>query len=159
MIKISNLSDYACIVTSSLLREEKACLSASELSQQTGFAQPTVSKVLKLLNDADIVQSTRGVNGGYRAAKPAGQISVADVIRAIDGAPTLTSCALDDSQCQYSDECQLRGTWQLVNAAITSALDAITFEHMTQSMSLNSIKQAIVAAWMPNSSQTQGVDS
>ena len=66
MFKISKLVDYSCIVLSLLFRESGASMSSSELAEKSRIGHASVSKVLKLLNEASLIESARGAKGGYR---------------------------------------------------------------------------------------------
>lgn len=147
MIKVSNLSDYAGVIINLLLNEQGARLSASELASRTNMGQATVSKVLKLLHDARLVESERGVNGGYRVTLPASSITLADVIQAIEGLPGLTACTQSEKGCQYAASCDMSGNWQSINLAMLGFLGAINFEHMRRSLSVQDVKQAVTSHW------------
>lgn len=123
MIKLSRLTDYAVVVLGKLATEQGKQMTAAELATGTGIPEPTVSKVLKLLAKPGLIRSTRGVNGGYTLDKASTEISVAEVIAALEGPIALTAC-VDGSEdsCNFHQVCSLKGRWQKVNDAIQSAL-------------------------------------
>ena len=125
MLRLSKLTDYAVVV---LLRlGEGAVRTTPALAAVTGVPEPTVAKVLKFLTVADLVASTRGARGGYRLARRLDEMSVADVIAAIDGPIALTACVDGGSGlCDVQSTCSVRGRWNLVNEAIRSALGGIS---------------------------------
>ena len=84
MLRISKLTDYAILAMVELTRDGEM-LSAHALSERVGVELPTASKVLKMLAGYGLLDSYRGANGGYRAGRPASDISVAEVIAAIAG--------------------------------------------------------------------------
>ena len=132
MLRLSKLTDYAVVV---LLRlgQDGAVRTTPGLSAATGVPEPTVAKVLKQLAGADIVVSQRGAHGGYRLARPLIDVSVADIIRAIDGPIALTACVDGGSGlCEVQSVCAVRGRWNLVNEAIQTALGAITLADLDQ---------------------------
>lgn len=131
MLKISKLADYATLIMHWLSTHSDDRFSAAVISNTLGIATPTVSKVLKLLNDADLVTSTRGANGGYHMSRSAEKVSLADIISAIDGRPAMTECSHDDSRCQYDHHCELRGNWQYINTVIYDLLDRLSLCDMT----------------------------
>jgi FeS assembly SUF system regulator len=127
MIKLTRLSDYAVVVLSLLSREQGGVMTAAVLAEKTGIPEPTVAKVLKLLAKQDIVVSTRGVNGGYAMEREAHQVTVADLITALEGPIALTACVDGEPEdCTLSELCPLRGGWQKVNTAIKTALSSVT---------------------------------
>ncbi|MGE0787209.1 MAG: SUF system Fe-S cluster assembly regulator [Sandaracinaceae bacterium] len=133
MLRISRLADYGVVVGTHLAGLPGGTLrSVRELSDATGLPQPTISKVLKLLSQDRVVESTRGVNGGYRLAEPAADITVARVIAALEGPIGITECGVeeDHEDCDHSEHCSVRGNWQLINRAILGALDGISLAEM-----------------------------
>ena len=76
MIKLSRLTDYAVVVLAEMARAKGELLAASTLSAKTGIPEPTVSKVLKTLSRNGLIASVRGVAGGYRLERAAGDIPV-----------------------------------------------------------------------------------
>ncbi len=126
MIKISKLTDYAILVLSTLAQTQGQLLTTSALSVSTRIPEPTVAKVLKHLTKQGIVQSTRGVHGGYMMARDPARITVHELIVALEGPISITSCANNDSdQCIVKDYCTVRGGWQKINDTITAALDEL----------------------------------
>lgn len=126
MLRLSKLTDYAVVVLMRL-DAEGGVRNAPALAQATGVAEPTVSKVLKLLAHANLVEGQRGAGGGYRLTRPLAALPVSDVIVAIDGPIALTAC-VDGAHgsCEAECLCQVRGQWDKVNDAIRSALADIT---------------------------------
>lgn len=133
MLRISKLTDYGTVVLARLATDESAIVSAAELAAATGLALPTVSKLLKTLARAELVQSTRGPGGGYRLARPASSISAADVIDALEGPVSITECSSDDSHCEHEGLCAVGGTWQRINIGIRQALDEVTLQDLSRS--------------------------
>lgn len=127
MIKLSKLSDYAIVVLGCLAAEQGQLQTAVVLARQTGIPEPTVAKVLKLLSKGDIVSSVRGVRGGYSLTRPAERISVAELIEALEGPISITSCAGNDVEfsCHISGSCPMSGGWGRVNHAIRMTLGGI----------------------------------
>lgn len=131
MIKVSRLADYAVVVLATLARQPEELLTASAVSMRTNFPEPTVAKVLKLLAKDNLVSSIRGVNGGYRLTKQATDISIADVIMAVDGPISLTTCVEGNSNvCDYACHCPIKGRWDGVNLAIREALEGVMLSDM-----------------------------
>ncbi len=126
MLRISKLTDYGTVVLAQLASEPTAVCSAAEVSEVTGIALPTVSKLLKSLARADIVTSTRGASGGYQLSRDPHKISAADVIDALEGPVSITECSAADSHCDYEETCSVGNAWQRVNVAIRHALDEVT---------------------------------
>ncbi len=126
MIKLSKLSDYAVVVLSLLARDRNRLMTASGLSTASGIPEPTVAKVLKLLSKEGVIASTRGVNGGYMLERDPSQISVTELITALEGPIALTACIEgSDDDCSIQEICPMSGKWAKVNTTIKTALDGL----------------------------------
>ena len=84
MFKVNKLTDYATVVLISIARTQ-VVRSSQHISENTGIPVPTVAKIMKNLNKAGLVKSQRGASGGYSLGRVSSEITLADVIRAIDG--------------------------------------------------------------------------
>jgi FeS assembly SUF system regulator len=132
VLRISKLTDYGTVVLAHLAGASGAVCSAAEVSDTTGIAVPTVSKLLKSLARAGLVTSTRGTNGGYQLARPAHEISAASVIDALDGPVSITECSASDSHCDYESICNVGNAWQRINVAIRRALEDVNLTDLTR---------------------------
>lgn len=130
MLRISKLTDYAILIMVELTREDEM-LSAHALAERVHIETPTAGKVLKLLAGAGLVESFRGVNGGYRVTRPAGDISVAEVIAVIEGPIAMTECSVEPGLCHQESSCTLRGNWQRISVAVARALEAVSLAEMS----------------------------
>lgn len=135
MLRLSKLTDYAVVVLIRLGEVDRvapACVQTSPgLSAGTGVPEPTVAKVLKALASASLVSSQRGARGGYRLMRPLTEITVADVIIAVDGPIALTACVEGSTTCcDVSSVCAVKGRWDLVNDVIRESLASITLADM-----------------------------
>ncbi|MCW8872992.1 MAG: SUF system Fe-S cluster assembly regulator [Xanthomonadales bacterium] len=129
MLRISKLTDYAILIMVELSRDGEM-LSAHSLAERIRVEVPTASKVLKLLVGGGLLDSFRGVNGGYRVNRQAGDISVAEVIAAIEGPIAMTECSIEEGLCSQEDSCGLRGNWQRISLAVADALQQVTLAEM-----------------------------
>ncbi|KTG17744.1 MULTISPECIES: SUF system Fe-S cluster assembly regulator [unclassified Guyparkeria] len=140
MLKISRLSDYAIVLLTALAgdpRDEPSAqrANARALAKRTGINMPTVGKLLKLLNGEGIVQSRQGRSGGYFLARPAAEITLAEIIEAIDGPIAMTDCFRPDHDCAMQGDCAVRPHWEAINRGVHALLDATTLAEMTQPVS------------------------
>jgi FeS assembly SUF system regulator len=97
-----------------------------EIASATGIALPTVSKILKLLVNAEVLISTRGAKGGYALARSPEKISIAAVIGVLEGPIALTECSISKQGCEQASGCEIRGSWTLINQTIHNALESLT---------------------------------
>lgn len=130
MLRLSKLTDYATVILSHIAKDSVQTHSAVGVAEATGIALPTVSKVLKILVNAKVLVSTRGIKGGYALARPPENISVAEVISALEGPIALTECSISHEGCEQASGCGISGNWGLINQAIHNALEAITLADM-----------------------------
>lgn len=111
-------------------------VTARELSERSQLPLPTVSKVLKLLSRAQLIESQRGVNGGYQLARVPENICVTEMIDALEGPIAITNCSIS-KQTHHSDFCQLDGhcpvksPWQKINLVVRQALSKVTLRDMS----------------------------
>jgi FeS assembly SUF system regulator len=132
MIILSKLADYGVIVATHLASVAPNQVNAVHLAADTRLPQATVAKVLKLLAKAGIVSAVRGAAGGYRLARHAQAISVAEIVAAIDGDFAMTQCTSKIGPCDRLHYCPTRPHWHRINQAVGDALGSITLGEMIQ---------------------------
>lgn len=126
MLRISKLTDYATLILAHLAADPERRFTAGQIAAETGLAAPTVSKLLKQLHRSALVQSTRGLHGGYLLARPAAEITAVHILDALEGPVALTECAGAASQCCLEQKCLVGRAWQRVSRAIRRSLQEIT---------------------------------
>jgi len=127
MIRLTNLADYAVVVMTAAAGAHGPRLSAGQVAAMTGVPAPTVAKLLGTLARGGLLTSTRGVAGGFGLARPAHEITVADIVEAVDGPIQLTQCLHGHSgDCALEGTCGVRPHWPLINASVRAALAAVT---------------------------------
>lgn len=130
MLKMSKLTDYGTVVLAYMASRPGSMHSAAELADSTRLGLPTVSKVLKRLAGAGVLDSFRGAHGGYSLARDAESISAAEIIDALEGPIAITECSGDHSQCSLEAVCALGGRWQQINGLIRKALSEISLAEL-----------------------------
>lgn len=127
MIKLTNLADYAVVLMCHLAQEPQELSSAVGLAEMSRVPVPTVSKILGALSRAGILRSQRGLKGGFFLARTAEDISVADIVEAVDGPIALTNCIEDaPGDCNLETLCMMKPRWQTINLAVKEALSGIS---------------------------------
>ena len=131
-MKVGKLTDYAIAVMGQLVHAEAGVAqSANELAAVTRIPEPTVAKVLKTLSKGGMVISLRGVAGGYRLARAAEDITLADIITAMEGPISLVACVDGQHEnCLHSRTCPTQSKWDRVNGAVKTALAGIPLTEM-----------------------------
>jgi len=131
MIRMSRLTDYAIVLMSYMATHHERLRNAAELAAGAQLPLPTVSKLLRLLAQQELLVSQRGVKGGYSLAQAPAEISLAGIIRALEGPIALTACtAAPAGACEYEPQCPVRIPWQRINGAVRDALERITLADM-----------------------------
>ncbi len=133
MIKISRLTDYAIVLLSQMVAGSKSVFSASDLAERSSLPLPTTSKILKKLAKNGIVSALRGAAGGYRLERPAGAISIAAIIEAMDGPISITDCADPAPKretCRIKSICPMSANWGSVNRVVRAALEEVSLTDM-----------------------------
>lgn len=132
MLRIGKLTDYALLIMSEIAKAPESVSSTTWLSDTLGLPVPTVSKVLKMLLDAQLVSSFRGAEGGYRLAKAAQAISVADIIGAMEGELAMTECCERANLCSLDTRCTMRENWKKINKMVYAVLAGFSIGDMLQ---------------------------
>ena len=126
MLRVTKLTDYATVVMTVLAARPGEVLSAPDLAEQAGLEAPTVAKVLKPLAAAGLVAGFRGANGGYRLARPAAEIPIAEVVEAADEPIVATRCEDGGPGCLAGVRCKTHDLWAELGAQIRLFLSGMT---------------------------------
>ena len=131
MIKLNKITDYAVVILGLLSSRSPNKFSTSKISLDTGLSIPTVAKVCKLLNNANLIKAGRGSHGGYFCETKPSEISVAVIVEAIDGPIAITAC-IEESEdlCDTQSICLLSGNWNKANNAILDALKSVSLSDL-----------------------------
>ena len=123
MLRISRLTDYATVILGVLAAEPERVHTATAIAVRTRIRAPTASKLLKQLQRAHLVTSSRGLHGGYQLARPAQEISAAAILDALEGPVALTDCAIEET-------CRVGRGWQRLNLAIRRSLADVSLAQL-----------------------------
>ena len=131
MLRLSKKADYALMAMKHLaVRGDRSSSSAREIAELYAIPIELMAKVLQRLARRGLLLSQQGTRGGYQLARVPGQISVADVIQAIDGPVTVTACSTDENQCEQFAKCNVRDPLWKVRERILSALGECTIAEL-----------------------------
>lgn len=145
-MRLSSLADYAVVMMSAAARHcgGAARLNATLLAEETGVPLPTAQKLVSRLSSAGLIESTRGTGGGFRLARPAAAISLADIIEAVEGPIQMTSCVEGSRhECGLEGNCLVRPHWGIVNEAVRSALAGVSLARLSRAPIHDSISSPI----------------
>ena len=131
MLRLSKKADYALIAMKHLaVRGDRGSSSAREIAELYAIPIELMAKVLQRLARSGLLQSQQGTRGGYLLARVPAQISVADVIQAIDGPVTVTACTTEEGQCEQFAKCNVRDPLWKVRERIVRALGECTIAEL-----------------------------
>ena len=162
-MRLTHLADYAVVMmTAAARREASARLSATELSEETGVPLPTAQKLMQKLAAHGLLVGQRGAGGGYALARPAGEISLADIVEAVEGPIVLTMCADGvNHDCALDAHCKVKPHMSIVGDAIRSSLNAVSLVQLCCSPAKAGVQEhdraARAAPWAPAFAGEQGV--
>jgi len=129
-VKVSTRGDYAAraLVSLSLHADESGPTSVRDIAERTGLPQPYLEQILLAVKGAGLVRSKRGVGGGYVLARPAEEITLADIVSAVDGPIAVGDFGLphQDGACDHEGQCVLLALWGEVGEQMRQHLAAVT---------------------------------
>jgi Rrf2 family protein len=136
MLKISKLTDYGLLATVYLARKPGDVVSAREVAEFYHLPAPMITKVLKTLHQGGVVESRRGVSGGYTFAGDPETITLGHLLELLEGPWDLVECETTndkgDALCSIRKACPSRRFMFGINRAIKSAFDQITVGDLTR---------------------------
>jgi len=161
-MRLTHLADYAVVMmTAAARREPCARLTATELSDDTGVPLPTAQKLMQKLAAAGLLVGQRGQGGGYALARPVNEISLADIVEAVEGPIVLTMCADGiNHECVLDAHCKVKPHMSIVGDAIRTSLSAVSLAQLSSPAKAGAQERegaADAAPWTPTYAGEQGV--
>ena len=132
MFRLSKITDYGIVLLAHLAhRGGDAPLAAREVAAEVDLPLPVVSKVLKALARRGLLESQRGPKGGYSLVRAPSEISVSEMVTALEGPVALTECNLGPHICEHEAGCPVRGPWHVINRVVQRALSQVTLADLS----------------------------
>ena len=133
-MRLTSLADYAVVMMAAAARHPAgARLSATLLAEETGVPLPTTQKLTGRLAAAGLLATARGTGGGFRLARAAGEISLADIVEAVEGPIEMTSCVdAERHDCALDAHCRIKPHMGVVGNAVRGALGAVSLTELAQ---------------------------
>ena len=126
-MRLTHLADYAVVMmTAAARRGAGERLSATALAEETGVPLPTTQKLMGQLAGAGLLTSARGASGGFALARPPSEISLADVVEAVEGPIAMTVCSEGRTDCALDAHCRVKPHMGVVGSAVRGALGAVS---------------------------------
>ena len=108
----------------------EAPVSITSISARQDLSERYLEQLMSMLKKAGLVRSVRGAGGGYVLAKDMAEISVGDVLRALEGSMTVVDCPENKEACANYDSCVTKYVWKRINDSINQTVDAMTLEEI-----------------------------
>lgn len=133
-VKVSTRGDYAtrALLSLSLHSGQTVPTSVRDIADRTGLPQPYLEQILLALKGAGLVRSKRGVGGGYVLARAAGEITLSQIVSAVEG-PIVAGDFGEPHQngaCDHEGQCVLLAVWAEVGEHMRRHLDSFTLADM-----------------------------
>ncbi|MBU6953799.1 SUF system Fe-S cluster assembly regulator [Hahella sp. HN01] len=135
MLRLARLADYGLLIASALDEPGKDLVKLDQVADQTKLPIPTVRKIMKLLVDGGVVHSERGVKGGYCLSDAAYNISIARILRAVEGGVALTDCCAEERVCDVMHACTVHSNWSVINQTVNEIFERLTLRDMSRRLS------------------------
>lgn len=134
-MRVSTRGDYACRALLSLaLRQDSGPVSVRDIAERTALPQPYLEQILLAVKGAGLVKSRRGVGGGYVLSRPPEEISLAQIISAVDGPIIVGDFGHphEGEACNHEGQCALLEVWDEIGDKMRRALDSLTIQDMVK---------------------------
>ena len=138
-MRLTHLADYAVVLMTAAARRDAemrgsakgaARLSATDLSLDTGVPLPTAQKLMQQLAASGLLVGQRGAGGGYALARSVSDISLADIIEAVEGPFTMTVCSEGRTDCALDAHCRVKPHMGVVGDKVRGALGAVSLQEL-----------------------------
>jgi FeS assembly SUF system regulator len=161
MFRLNKLTDYGIVLMAHVARGPKETPhTARSLAKATRVPLPTVGKILRQLSDHRLLSSHRGVKGGYNLARDAAEISVAEIVLALEGPIGFTECRVVKGLCNMERSCAIKSNSQIIGDALRDALEHVMLSDLNHEMAKHERRhepEQIVASIKPVGGVAEGV--
>ena len=142
-MRLTSFSDYAVVLLAAAARHPAdARLSATMLAEETHIPLPTAQKLTGRLAAAGLLATSRGAGGGFRLARSAPDISLADIVEAVEGPIALATCVdMSRHDCALEGACAVRPHMGIVNDVVRGALASVSLEQLSRAPALAGAEQ------------------
>ncbi len=135
-MKVSTRGDYAsrALLSLALHADDQGPTSVRDIADRTGLPQPYLEQILLALKGAGLVRSKRGVGGGYVLARPPSEITLSQIVSAVDGPIAAGDFGRphENGACEHEGQCILLGVWEQVGEHMREHLDSFTIADMVR---------------------------
>ena len=114
------------------LYSENETVSIQSIARRQNISDSYLEQLMRKLRSEGLIVSVRGAHGGYKLARPANEISVGDVLRALEGSLEAVTCGGEDNSCQGADLCVTKFVWERINSSIRDTVDSIKLSQLVE---------------------------
>lgn len=117
------------------VHENDEAIALSQIAERQGISMNYLEQLIPKLRKVGIVKGIRGAQGGYVLSKPAHEISVGDILRALEGDLNPVECVEvmgTDTTCTNSDTCVTKNVWKRISDSINDAVDGIMLSELVE---------------------------
>ena len=100
------------------------------IAERQGIPEAYLEQLMAILRREGLVISNRGAQGGYRLVRPPAEITVGEVLRALEGGLNLVDCLLEEDSCGKSCACPSRIVWMKIRDGLNNIVDGISLQDM-----------------------------
>lgn len=128
-MQITRQADYAVRAVLYLTRigsDNRAA--TSQIAKEQDIPPSFLAKIVSQLSVAGLLQTSRGARGGVSLSRPPSEISLLEVVEAIDGPILLNECVADNSECTHDESCPIQSIWHDVQCDLVQRLRTTTFD-------------------------------
>jgi len=129
-VQITRETDYAIRCVLYLSGQTDKIVMVDEIAREMATPKSFLAKILQRLVKAGVVKSFRGVKGGFQLSRQPKDISLLDVVEAIEGAVALNACAVDSSVCGFSSTCGVHTVWLTLRQEVNELMKKHNFEEI-----------------------------
>ncbi len=132
-MKISTKGRYALRLMLDLaMHADEGFISIKTVANRQGISEKYLEQIIKLLSAGDLVESTRGKQGGYKLKRPPEAYTVGEILRVTEGSLAPVSCLEEEHRCENCADCVTYEIWQNVLDAINEVVDSITLAYLVE---------------------------
>ena len=131
MLRFTKRADYGLMAIHRIaIHEDRGAVSAKRIAEEFSIPPELLAKILQRLSKEGLIVSQNGPKGGYVLARRPMEITVGQVVRALEGPINIVECLEQDSECPQMARCNLRRPVQKIQAAISQMLDTMSLTEL-----------------------------
>ena len=123
---------FRALVDLAMHGQDDEAVSISSIAARQELSESYLEQLIAKLKKAGLVNSIRGINGGYTLAKPPSSIMVGDILRALEGDLVIVECPEIEGECAKSDSCVTKYVWKRINDSIKNVVDSMTLQELLE---------------------------